>query len=71
MPVAELPPALESALGALPNKTLFMSEKNQNAVTVIGLTAVHTPGTTADPDNTDNIQCLDRFVTDWMSILDL
>ena len=53
MPVVGLPIALESALRALLNEKLLMSrkitEENQNAVVVIRLTAVHTPGTATEP----------------------
>ena len=49
MPIVELPTALESALGASLKekllKTWKITEETQNAVVVIKLTAVHTPGT--------------------------
>ena len=66
MPVVGLPATLKWALGALLNEKLLRSwkitEENQNAVVVIRLTAVHTPGTVTEPqrDSAAIAQCSDR-----------
>ena len=63
IPVVGLSTVLESALVAMLNEKLLRSwkitEENQNAVVVIRLTAVHTPGTAIEPqrDGTAITQC--------------
>ena len=65
IPVVGLSTVLESALVAMLNEKLLRSwkitEENQNAVVVIRLTAVHTPGTAIEPQRDGTA------ITQWSS----